>query len=289
MSWQPVSAAPMTQIRSGREVRLAHVLVGQAELGPGDRQSPGPAADGDDHPVRSPRAAVGRGDGVGVDEPGVAGLLDKVDPDGADVVSDALAFIEVAGHPLGVGQGSGDVDLGPWPAQAERFPRAPVPHQACGPSQRAHRCRAAVESGAADPPPLDERDLCAQFGGVQGGRNTSRAASNDDNAHLACSSRTDAVMSTTTLPRRRSPSSETTEYLIITLGAPRDKCKQRRGTPGQPGRPSRNRRVTSVSNALEAEQTTEQRTECRVVDYPLPRLDCRSRRRRWRVCRAASG
>ena len=28
----------------------------------------------------------------------------------------------------------------------------------------------------------------------------------------------------------------------------------------------------SVSNALEAEQTTEQRTECRVVDYPLPKL-----------------
>ena len=115
------------------------------------------------------------------------------------MVGDALAFIEVAGHPLGVGQGSGEVDLGPWPAQTERFPRAPVPDQARGPSQRAHRCRAAVEGGAADPPPLDERDLCAQLGGVQGGGNTSGAASNDDNAHLACSSHTDAVMSTTTL------------------------------------------------------------------------------------------
>ena len=187
VSWQPVSAAPMTQTRSGRDGQAAQVLVGQAELGPGDRQSPGPAADGDDHPIRSPRAAVGRGDRVGVDEPGVAGLLDEVDPGGADVVGDALAFIEVAGHPLGVGQGSGEVDLGPWPAQTERFPRAPVPHQARGPSQRAHRCRAAVEGGAADPPPLDERDLCAQLGGVQGGGNTGGAASDDDNAHLACS------------------------------------------------------------------------------------------------------
>ena len=172
----------------GQGVQAAQVLVGQAELGPRDRQSPGPAADGDDHPIRSPRAAVGRGDRVGVDEPGVAGLFDEVDPGGADVVGDALAFMEVAGHPLGVGQGSGEVDLGPWPAQTERFPRAPVPHQARGPSQRAHRCRAAVEGGAADPPPLDERDLCAQFGGVQGGGHTSGAASNDDNAHLACSS-----------------------------------------------------------------------------------------------------
>ncbi len=125
----------------GQRGQAAHVLVGQAELGPGDRQSPRPAADGDDHPIRSPRPAVGRGDRVGVDEPGVAGLLDEVDPDGADVVGDALALIEVAGHPLGVGQGGGDVDLGPWPAQAERFPRAPVPapgarpEPACAPAR----------------------------------------------------------------------------------------------------------------------------------------------------------
>ena len=45
----------------------------------------------------------------------------------------------------------------------------------------------AVEGGAADAPPLDERDLCAQLGGVQGGGHTSGAASDDDNAHLACS------------------------------------------------------------------------------------------------------
>ena len=183
----------------GQGGQAAQVLIGQAELGSGDRQSPGLTADGDDDPIRSPRAAVGRGDRVGVDEPGVAGLFDEVDPGGADVVGDALAFIEVGGHPLGIGQGGGDVDLGPWPAQTERFPRTPVPHQACGASQRAHRCRAAVEGGAADPPPLDERDLCAQLGGVQGGGNTSGAASDDDNAHLACSSRTDAVMSTATL------------------------------------------------------------------------------------------
>ena len=149
----------------GQGVQAAQVLVGQAELGPADRQSPSLAADGDDHSIRSPRAAVGRADRVGVDEPGVAGLFNEVDPDGADVVGDALAFIEVAGHPLGVGQGSGEVDYGPWPAETERFPRAPVPHQARGTSQRAHRCRAAVKGGAADPPPLDERDLCAQLGG----------------------------------------------------------------------------------------------------------------------------
>ena len=183
----------------GQGVQAAQVLVGQGELGPADRQSPSLAARGDDHPIRSPRAAVGRSDRVGVDETGVAGLFDEVDPGGADVVGDALAFIEVAGHPLGVGQGSGEVDLGPWPTQTERFPRAPIPHQARGPSQRAHRCRAAVKGGAADPPPLNERDLCAQLGGVQGGGNTSGAASNDDNAHLARSAHTDAVMSTTTL------------------------------------------------------------------------------------------
>ena len=143
-------------------------------------QSPGLAADGDDHPIRSPLAAVGRGDRVGVDEPGVAGLFDEVDPTQRMWSATVLAFIEVAGHPLGVGQGSGEVDLGPWPTQTERFPRAPVPDQARGPSQRAHWCRAGVEGGAADAPPLDERDLCAELGGVQGGRNTSGAASNDD-------------------------------------------------------------------------------------------------------------
>ena len=169
----------------GQRGHAAHVLIGQAELGPGDRQSPGPAADGDDHPIRGPGAAVGRGDRVGVDEPGVAGLFDEVDPGGADVVGNALALIEVVGHPLGVGQGGGEVDLGPWPAQTERFPRTPVPHQPRGPSQRAHRCRPAVERGAPDPPPLDERDLCAQLGGVQGGGDTSRTASDHDNAHLA--------------------------------------------------------------------------------------------------------
>ena len=47
----------------------------------------------------------------------------------------------------------------------------------------------AVEGGAADAPPLDQRDLCAQLGGVQGGGHTSGAAPNDDNPHLACSFR----------------------------------------------------------------------------------------------------
>ena len=194
MSWQPVSAAPMTQIRSGQGGQAAHVLIRQAELGPGDRQPPGPAADGDDHPISGPRAAIGGGDSVGVDEPGVAGLFDEIDSGGADVIGEPFAFIQIVGHPLGVGEGSGDVDLGPRPAQTERFPRAPVPHQACGASKRAHRCRTAVEGGSADSPALDERDLCAQLGGVQGSGNTGGATSNDENTHLDYSSHADAAI-----------------------------------------------------------------------------------------------
>ena len=115
MSWhrvgRPDDADPL-----GQRGQAPHILVGQAELGARDRQSPRPAADGDDHSIRSPLSTVGRGDRVGVDEPDIAYLFDQVDPDGADVVGDALAFIEVVGNALGVGQGCRDVDLGPWPA-----------------------------------------------------------------------------------------------------------------------------------------------------------------------------
>ena len=112
----------------GQGGQAAHVLIGQAELGPGDRQSPSPAADSDDHPISGPFAAIGRGDSVGVDEPGVAGLFDEIDAGGADVIGEPFAFIQIVGHPLGVGEGGAEVDLGPWPVQTERLPRAPVPH-----------------------------------------------------------------------------------------------------------------------------------------------------------------
>ena len=114
------------------------------------------------------------------------------------MIGEPLAFIQIVGHPLGVGEGSGEVDLGPRPVQTERFPRTPVPHQPCGASERAHRRRTAVEGGSADPPPLDERDVCAQLGGVQSGGDTGGAASDDDNTHLDYSSHADAAISTTT-------------------------------------------------------------------------------------------
>ena len=76
-------------------MQAAHVLVGQAELGPGDRPPPGSAADGDGHPISGPRAAIGGGDGVGVDEPGVAGLFDEIDSGGANVIGEPFAFIQI--------------------------------------------------------------------------------------------------------------------------------------------------------------------------------------------------
>jgi hypothetical protein len=74
---------------------------------------------------------------------------------------------------------------------------SPVP-KACGTSKSAHGRRTAVKGGAADPPPLNDRDLRAQLGGVKRSGDAGGTASNDDNAHLTCSSRTDAVMSTAT-------------------------------------------------------------------------------------------
>ncbi len=120
-------------------------------------------------PVGAPDPAVGRGDGVGVEEAGVAGLLDQVDAHGADVVGDVLPLVRVAGDPLGVGQGRGDVHLRPRPAKTEGLPGAPVPHEARRPGQRAHRRRPAVEGCAAHPPPLDERDLGPQLRGLERG------------------------------------------------------------------------------------------------------------------------
>ena len=84
--------------------------------------------------------AVGRGDRVGVDEPGVAGLFDEVDAGGANVVGDALAFMEVGGDPPGVGQGGGEVDLGPRPAQTNASRNS-------SPSTR-RAARASVRTGA---------------------------------------------------------------------------------------------------------------------------------------------
>jgi hypothetical protein len=99
----------------GQGGQAAHVLIRQAELGPGDRQSPGPATDGDDHPISGPHTAIGYSDGVGVDEPRVAGLFDEIDSGGTDVIGKPLTFIQIIGHPLGVGERSSEVDLGPRP------------------------------------------------------------------------------------------------------------------------------------------------------------------------------
>ena len=163
--------------RVGQGGQAAQVLIGQADLGSGDGQSTGLTADRDDDAIRSPRAAISRGDGSGVHEPCVARLFDEVDTGGADVVGDALAFIEIRGHALRIGQGGCDVDLRPWPAQTEGFPRTPVPHQACGACQRANGCRPPIDGRAADSPPLDESDLCAQLGRVQSGRDAGGTAS----------------------------------------------------------------------------------------------------------------
>ena len=189
MSWQPVSAAPMTQTRSGRARQAAHVLEGQGQLGARDRQPRGPPADGDDDPVGTPGPAVRRCDGVGVEEARVAGLLHEVDAPGADVVGDVLPLVRVAGHALRVGQRRGEVHLRPRPAQTERLPRAPVAHEARRPGQCAHRRRPLVEARAAHPPPLDERDLGPQLGGVERGGYSRGPASDHEDAHCPLPSR----------------------------------------------------------------------------------------------------
>ena len=68
----------MTQTRPGREVRLRTSSLVRPSSAP-DRQPPGPAVDGDDHPISGPLAAIGLGDGVGIDEPGVAGLFNEIE------------------------------------------------------------------------------------------------------------------------------------------------------------------------------------------------------------------
>lgn len=82
VSWQPASAAPMTQTLSRAErSRCARPRrSGRARPQGWVAAPPCPAADGDDHPIRRPRAAVGRGKGVGVDEADVAGLFNEVTP-----------------------------------------------------------------------------------------------------------------------------------------------------------------------------------------------------------------
>jgi hypothetical protein len=169
---------------AGQGGQAAYVLVGEAELGAGDRQPPGAPADGDDHPVGVPGPAVTRGDGVGVEEARVSGLFGEVDPHRAYVLGDAPALVGVVRDPLGIGQRGGEVHLGSRPAQAERLPRAPVPHEARRAGQGAHGCGTAVESRAAESVPLDERDLGPQLGGVQRRGRSGGAASEDENAHL---------------------------------------------------------------------------------------------------------
>ena len=192
MSWQPVSAAPITQ-RDGQGAQGAHVVERQRQLGAGDRQPRGAAADGDDEPVCAPGPAILGPDRVRIEEAGVAGLLDQVDARRADVIGHVLALVGVPGYPVGVGESRGEVHLRPRPAEAERLPRAPVPHEAGGPGQRAHGRRALIQGRPAHAPPLDEADVGAELGGLERGRCAGGAAAKDEHAHHAA-----AVISTTT-------------------------------------------------------------------------------------------
>ena len=62
----------MTQTRSGSAVTLRMSSYVRPSSAPGSAGAR-PAANGDDHSIRSPGAAVGRGDRVGVEEADVAG------------------------------------------------------------------------------------------------------------------------------------------------------------------------------------------------------------------------
>ena len=96
-----------------------------------------------------------------------------------DMVGHVPALVRVAGDPLRVGQRRGEVHLGPRAAQTEGLPGAPVPHQARRAGQRAHRRRTLVQAVPPTRPPLDERDLGPQLGGLERGGYSGRTASDD--------------------------------------------------------------------------------------------------------------
>ena len=102
------------------------------------------------------------------------------------MIGDALPVIQVAGTRWALARVAARSTSG-------RGPRRPnVSHELQSLTSRAARASVRtgagplLKCGAADPPPLEERDLCAQFGGMQGRCDTSRTSSDDDNAHLAC-------------------------------------------------------------------------------------------------------
>ena len=166
-------------------LEVAHVFEREAQFGTGDRQTGGPPTDGDDHPVGTPGATIRRADGVGVEELDIARLLDHGDARIPDAIGDPSAIVGVVGHPLGVGQCGRHVHLGPWSAQTERLPRAPVADQSRGPGQRANGRRPAVEGRATDATPLDERDFGSEADGVECGGDAGGSAPDHQHAHVA--------------------------------------------------------------------------------------------------------
>ena len=154
---------PPGQAGQGRDV-----LVGERQVGAGDRELAGVPADGQDDAVRGPGAPVAGAHRVRAGETDRAQVLDQVDALPADMPGHVLLVVGVAGHPIAVGQHGGQVGHGGGAAQAEGGPRRPVAGQPGGPGQRADRGRASVEAGSADLVRLEQGDPRAEFAGLQG-------------------------------------------------------------------------------------------------------------------------
>jgi hypothetical protein len=154
---------PSGQAGQGRDV-----LVGERQVGAGDREPARVPADGQDDAVRGPGAPVVGGHRVRPGETDRAQVLDQVDALPADMPGHVLLVVGVAGHPLAVGQHGGQVGHGGGTAQAEGGPRRPVAREAGGAGQRADRRRAAVQAGAADLVGFEQGDPRAELAGLQG-------------------------------------------------------------------------------------------------------------------------
>ena len=117
---------------------------------------------------------------MGITESRRSRLVDEVDALPAQHVGHALVLVGVAGHPFGVGQHRGDVDLGRLAAQAERVPGPGVAHETGGAGQGADRRRALVDAGTADLSGLDQGHRGAEFPGVQRGTHAGRTGTHHE-------------------------------------------------------------------------------------------------------------
>jgi hypothetical protein len=86
-----------------------------------------------------------------------------------EVAGHVLLVVGVPGHPLAVGHDGRQVGYGRGTLEAECGPRGPVARQAGRACEGAHRCRSAVEAGAADLGCFEQGDLRAEFAGLEGG------------------------------------------------------------------------------------------------------------------------